>query len=59
MIGDPVSVLAHYDLARAFALSGDANKAREQYNEFLADWKDADPDVPILRQAIIEDEKIR
>jgi hypothetical protein len=58
MIGDPVSVLAHYDLARAFALSGDANKAREQYRIFLTEWKDADPDVPILKQATIEDEKI-
>jgi tetratricopeptide (TPR) repeat protein len=57
MIGDPVSVLAHYGLARALALSGDAIKAREQYNKFLADWKDADPDVPIFRQATIEDEK--
>jgi DNA-binding winged helix-turn-helix (wHTH) protein/tetratricopeptide (TPR) repeat protein len=58
MIGDPVFVLAHYGLARAFALSRDTNKAREQYREFLADWKDADPDVPILRQATIENEKI-
>ena len=58
MIGDPVSVLAHYGLARAFALAGNANKAREQYREFLTGWKDADPDVPILRQATIESGKI-
>jgi hypothetical protein len=51
-------VLAHYGLARALALSGDATKAREHYRVFLADWKDADPDVPILRQATIENEKI-
>jgi hypothetical protein len=54
MIGDPVSVLARYGLARSYALSGDANKAREQYREFLGDWKHADPDIPILRQAKIE-----
>ena len=54
MIGDPVSVLAHYGLARAYSLSGDATNAREQYREFLADWKDADPDIPILQQAKLE-----
>ncbi len=59
MIGDPVSVLAHYGLARAYSLSGDANKAREQYREFLADWKDADPDIPILKQAKIEYRKLQ
>ena len=51
MIGDPVSVLAHYGLARAYSLSDDAINAREQYRKFLADWKDADPDIPIFRQA--------
>ena len=39
--------------ARLF-LSGDATNAREQYREFLADWKDADPDIPILQQAKLE-----
>ncbi len=59
MIGDPVYVLARYGVARAHALSGNANQARERYGEFLADWKDADPDVPILRQAQIDYGKLR
>lgn len=58
MIGDPVSVLADYGLARAFALSGDVSKTREHYREFLAAWKDADQDVPILRQVTIDNGKI-
>jgi DNA-binding winged helix-turn-helix (wHTH) protein/tetratricopeptide (TPR) repeat protein len=48
---DPVGVLAHLGLARAYALRGDIGKARIAYNDFLALWKDADPDIPILKQA--------
>lgn len=51
MIGDPVSVLAHRGLARAYILSGDASKAREEFLKFLAVWKDADPDLPALKEA--------
>jgi eukaryotic-like serine/threonine-protein kinase len=51
MIGDPVSVLARYGLARSYALSGDAGNARSQYKDFLALWKDADPDLPVVRKA--------
>ena len=54
MIGYPVLVFADYGLARAFDLSGDANKAREQYRDFLARWTD----VPILQQAKTEPAKI-
>ncbi|MGO9211975.1 MAG: protein kinase domain-containing protein [Terriglobales bacterium] len=46
--------LAHLGLARAYALQGDANKARTAYQDFFALWKDADPDVPILKQAKAE-----
>jgi hypothetical protein len=46
-----VGVLAHLGLARAYALRGDIGKARIAYNDFLALWKDADPDIPILKQA--------
>jgi len=52
--GDPVGPLAHVQLGRAFALSGDAVKAKTAYQDFFALWKDADPDVPILRQANAE-----
>jgi len=51
---DPLSVLfplSHLGLARANALSGDPARARKSYQDFLALWKDADPDIPILIQA--------
>jgi eukaryotic-like serine/threonine-protein kinase len=54
MIGDPVFVLAHIGLARSFALTAEPAKARAQYQEFFALWKDADQDLPILKQAHAE-----
>jgi tetratricopeptide (TPR) repeat protein/predicted Ser/Thr protein kinase len=43
--------LAHLGLGRANAISGDINGARTAYQDFLALWKDADPDIPVLEQA--------
>jgi DNA-binding winged helix-turn-helix (wHTH) protein/tetratricopeptide (TPR) repeat protein len=54
MIGDPVFVLAHVGLARAYAMSGESAKARSQYEEFFAFWNGADPDSPVLKQARAE-----
>jgi eukaryotic-like serine/threonine-protein kinase len=54
MIGDPVFVLAHIGLARSYVLAGESEKARAQYKEFLALWKGADPDIPILKRARAE-----
>ena len=51
--------LAHLGLARAYALQGDANKARTSYQDFFALWKDADPDIPILKQAKAEYAKLQ
>ncbi len=51
---DPIGALAHLQLGRTFALSGDSIKAKAAYQDFLTLWKDADPDVPILRQAKAE-----
>ena len=51
---DPIGALAHLQLGRAFALSGDTVKAKAAYQEFLSLWKDADPGVPILGQAKAE-----
>ena len=48
---DPIGALAHLQLGRVFALSGDRDKAKAAYQEFFTLWKDADPDIPILRQA--------
>ncbi len=55
---DPIGVLAHVQLGRAFASSGDKAKAKAAYQAFLELWKDADPDVPILRQARAEYAKL-
>ena len=50
--------LAHLGLARAYALQGDAAKARAAYDDFFTLWKDADPDIPILKQAKAEYAKL-
>jgi eukaryotic-like serine/threonine-protein kinase len=55
----PLGALAHLGLARAHALSGDTAKARTAYQDFLALWKDADPDIPILKEAKAEYEKLQ
>ena len=52
--GDPIGALARLQLGRALALSGDITKAKAAYQDFLMLWKDADPDVPLLRQAKAE-----
>jgi hypothetical protein len=56
---DPIGALAHVQLGRVFALSGDKTKAKAAYQSFLALWKDADPDIPILRQANAEYAKLQ
>jgi len=55
----PWGALARLGLARAYALQGDAPKARAVYKDFLTVWKDADPDVPALKQAQAEYGKLR
>jgi serine/threonine protein kinase len=55
---DPIGALAHLQLGRTFALSGDKTKAKAAYQDFLTLWKDADPDIPILRQAKSEYAKL-
>ena len=47
----PQGALAHLGLARAYAVAGDAAKARAAYQDFLNLWKDADPDIPAFTQA--------
>jgi Flp pilus assembly protein TadD/predicted Ser/Thr protein kinase len=55
----PVGALARLGLARAYALAGDTAKARPAYQDFLALWKDADPDIPILKEAKAENAKLQ
>jgi eukaryotic-like serine/threonine-protein kinase len=49
-----VHPLARLGLARAYAQMHDTANARRSYQDFLASWKDADPDIPILKQAKAE-----
>jgi hypothetical protein len=51
--------LAHLGLARAYAQDGHADKAVEKYREFLALWKDADPELPVLPQARSEHQQLQ
>jgi tetratricopeptide (TPR) repeat protein len=57
-LGYPCLALSHLGLARALVLSGKTGEARREYQDFLALWKDADPDVPVLRQAKAEYAKL-
>jgi hypothetical protein len=50
--------LAHLQLGRAYALSGDTSQAKAAYQDFLTLWKDADPDIPILKEAKAEYAKL-
>jgi ATP/maltotriose-dependent transcriptional regulator MalT len=54
-----IGALAHLGLARAYALEGDAPKARAAYGHFLALWEDGDADVPILKEAKSEYSKLQ
>ncbi len=58
VISDPIGALAHLQLARALAMSGDKTRAKTAYQDFLTLWKDADPDIPILKQAKAEYAKL-
>jgi eukaryotic-like serine/threonine-protein kinase len=55
----PIGAWAHLGLARAYAISGDAAKAKVVYQDFFALWKNADPDVPVLKQAKAEYAKLQ
>jgi eukaryotic-like serine/threonine-protein kinase len=55
----PIGALVHLELARAYALQGDMAKSRVAYQNFLTLWKDADPDIPILKEAKAEYAKLR
>jgi len=46
--------LAHLQIGRAYAMAGDTGKAKASYQDFLTLWKDADPEIPILKQAKAE-----
>jgi tetratricopeptide (TPR) repeat protein len=55
----PLGALAHLQMGRAYVLTGDTAKARTAYQDFFNVWKDADPDIPILKEARAEFEKLK
>jgi serine/threonine protein kinase/tetratricopeptide (TPR) repeat protein len=58
-LADPASSLAVLGMARAYALKGDNAKSRIAYQDVLALWKDADPDLPLVKQAREEYAKVQ
>ena len=58
VLNEPIGALARLQLGRAFAMSGDKAKAHGAYENFFALWNDADPDIPILKQAKAEYAKL-
>ena len=55
----PWGALARLQLGRAYAMTGDSAKAKSAYQDFLALWKNADPDIPIYQQAKAEYAKLQ
>jgi len=58
VLADPIGALARLQLGRALVLSGEKDRARSAYQEFLTVWKDADADIPVLQQARAEYAKL-
>jgi eukaryotic-like serine/threonine-protein kinase len=59
VLNEPIGALAHLGIARAYVLVGDPTKAKSAYQDFLTLWKDADADLPILKQAKAEYAKLQ
>jgi hypothetical protein len=56
---DPIGAVARLQPGRASAISGNRSKATFAYKDFLALWKYADPDIPILKRAQAEYAKLQ
>ena len=54
VVTDPIGALARLQLGRAFVIAGDTASAKTAYADFLTLWKDADPDIPIFKEARAE-----
>jgi DNA-binding winged helix-turn-helix (wHTH) protein/tetratricopeptide (TPR) repeat protein len=59
VLNELIGALAHLEIGRAYATEGDSNKAKAAYEDFLTLWKDADPDIPILKEAKAEYAKLQ
>jgi eukaryotic-like serine/threonine-protein kinase len=58
VVNDPIGPMARLQLARALSASGDRAKSAAVFNDLLTLWKDADPDIPMLKQAKAEYAKL-
>ena len=56
---EPIGSLAQLGLARAYTLQDETAKAKAAYEDFFILWKDADPDIPVLKQAKAEYAKLQ
>ena len=59
VMNHPLAALAHLQLGRAYAMTGDTAKAKSTYQDFFTLWKNADPDIPVLKQAKAEYPRIQ
>jgi eukaryotic-like serine/threonine-protein kinase len=58
VFADPIGALAHLQLGRAYSVQGDMAKAKSAYQRFLTLWRDADANLPVLKQAKAEYERL-
>jgi tetratricopeptide (TPR) repeat protein len=58
VLADPIGALAYLQLGRAYVVAGDMTKAKGAYRDFLTIWKEADPDIPVFKQATAEYAKL-
>jgi len=59
VVNFPLGAVAHLQLARAYTAAGDSIKAKAAYQDFFNLWKDADPDIPIFKEAKAEHAKLQ
>jgi len=59
VLHEPIGALAHLQIGRAYAMQGDTAEAKAAYQDFLALWKDANPDIPIFIAAKAEYANLR
>jgi eukaryotic-like serine/threonine-protein kinase len=59
VVSDPIGALASVELARAYLMTGDRTHAKFAYDDFLKLWKDADPEIPLLKQVKYEYAKMQ
>lgn len=57
--GQEYRILAHYELGKIYQKLGNTAKSKKYYEQFLNTWKDADPDIPVLKQARAEYAKLQ